>query len=407
MGWLLRIFGKASKPTEPDQPIIEQDPPLPLSHGKAAQEANREAVARYFASGPHPIPSDTDDAPISKSPPVFMKEIQAQPASSPTIAVDYTETILLSREQVTALAKANEYREGHKPGLPPLPAGPFRFIALDVETANDDPASICQIGLAFVRPDNSIVTWATYVDPDDEFSPSNINIHGITEDMIMDVEAPFFDHVLAHIAPTLLSNIVFQHSDFDRRCIMAACDASDIEAPTVQWADSVRVAQRAWPELKGNGGHGLASLRRHLSLSFRHHDGEEDARASAEIVLRAENATGQTFNELIRPARKKQVFAPKITKDGSLDGSLLGHVAVFTGSLNTSREEAATIAAAKGITVAANITKKTTILIVGDQDLTVLAGHTKSSKHRKAEDYIAAGQKIKIIGETEFFAMMA
>ncbi len=27
-----------------------------------------------------------------------------------------------------------------------VPVGPFRFVALDVETANSDPASICQIG---------------------------------------------------------------------------------------------------------------------------------------------------------------------------------------------------------------------------------------------------------------------
>ena len=50
-----------------------------------------------------------------------------------------------------------------------------------------------------------------------------------------------------------------------------------------------------WPELKGNGGHGLASLKSHLNLQFHHHDGEEDARAAAEIVLLAEKRTGLEF----------------------------------------------------------------------------------------------------------------
>lgn len=33
-----------------------------------------------------------------------------------------------------------------------VPDGSFRFIALDVETACSDAASICQIGLACVQP---------------------------------------------------------------------------------------------------------------------------------------------------------------------------------------------------------------------------------------------------------------
>ncbi|MFE3839407.1 exonuclease domain-containing protein [Pseudogemmobacter sonorensis] len=332
-----------------------------------------------------------------------------EPSLSFTVSIgDHTETfdIELTKEQAAALADAQEYRDNHKPDLPALPDGPFRFIALDVETANDDPASICQIGLAFVRLDNSITTWATYVDPDDYFSPSNTAIHGINEDTILNAEAPFFEHALAHIAPALKNHTVFQHSDFDRRCVAAACSACDIDVPAIKWADSVRVAQRAWPELKGNGGHGLASLRNYLGLTFRHHDGEEDARASAEVVLRAEAATGATFDDLTMPARKKHAYTPKITREASPTGSLIGQIAVFTGALSMSREDAANIAAANGITVAANVTKKTTILVVGDQDLTVLAGHTKSSKHRKAEDLIQKGQSIRIISETEFLALI-
>lgn len=45
-------------------------------------------------------------------------------------------------------------------------------------------------------------------------------------------------------------------------------------------------------------------------------------------------------------------------------------------------------------------------MIVGDQDLTLLAGHTKSTKHRKAEELIAAGHPIRIIGEAEFLALI-
>ena len=48
------------------------------------------------------------------------------------------------------------------------------------------------------------------------------------------------------------------------------------------------------------------------------------------------------------------------------------------------------------------VTKKTSILVVGDQDVTKLAGKDKSSKHRKAEGLIANGQAIRILRESDF-----
>jgi DNA polymerase-3 subunit epsilon len=75
---------------------------------------------------------------------------------------------------------------------------------------------------------------------------------------------------------------------------------------------------------------------------------------------------------------------------------------VFTGNLGMSREAAADLAASAGMNVKAGVTKQTTHLVVGDQDLSVLAGHTKSSKHRKAEELRDAGHPIRIMGESEF-----
>ena len=52
--------------------------------------------------------------------------------------------------------------------------------------------------------------------------------------------------------------------------------------------------------------------------------------------------------------------------------------------------------------VADNVTKKTTMLVVGDQDIRVLAGNSKSSKHRRAESLMLKGQKIRILAESDF-----
>ena len=75
---------------------------------------------------------------------------------------------------------------------------------------------------------------------------------------------------------------------------------------------------------------------------------------------------------------------------------------MFTGALEIPRREAADLAASIGCTVASGVTKKTTLLIVGDQDVTKLAGKDKSSKHLKAEQLISKGQPIRIIRESDF-----
>ena len=91
-----------------------------------------------------------------------------------------------------------------------------------------------------------------------------------------------------------------------------------------------------------------------------------------------------------------------VAREGNPDGELCGEVIVFTGALTIPRREAADIAASIGCDVDAGVTKRTTLLVVGDQDVRRLAGHEKSSKHRKAEQLIQAGQPIRILRETDF-----
>ncbi len=285
-----------------------------------------------------------------------------------------------------------------------VPEGSFRFVALDVETACSDAASICQIGLACVQPDNQIQTFSMLVNPGTRFDAFNIQLHGIGPDHVAD--APRFPDALTALLPLLTRHHLIQHSNFDKQAMNAACGFCGIDAPDLRWSDSVQIARRAWPELKGNGGHGLANLKRTLNLQFHHHDAGEDARAAAMVVLHAELHLRLPFEELVKPVSRKSYAAP-ITVDGNPKGALAGSVVVFTGALGMSRNEAAELASRAGMSVKPSVTKETTHLVVGDQDLSVLAGHSKSSKHRKAEDMQSAGHPIRIIGESSFKSLVA
>ena len=279
----------------------------------------------------------------------------------------------------------------------------FRFIAVDVETANRQKGSICQVGLAMVSGDGKIETIGILIDPEQPFEDFNVDLHGI--DKITVEGAPSFETVVQRLRPFLERHILVQHSNFDKQAFKEACEAYGIPELKSHWLDSVRVARKAWPELSGNGGHGLASLKTHLGLDFDHHDAEEDAFAAAQVVLLAEEVTGQDFAELARP--RKASYQQSVSISGNQNGALYGHSICFTGNLTLSRLEAATLAAGAGLTVKASPSKKVTLLVVGDQDLSTLAGHKKSRKHRRAEELQSEGHQIRILKEAEFLELIS
>ena len=87
------------------------------------------------------------------------------------------------------------------------------FVAIDVETANADLASICQIGLVTFADGQIVSGWQSLIDPEDEFNEINISIHGIDESSVQG--APRFNDLAVHIGKTLEGQFVASHTSFD------------------------------------------------------------------------------------------------------------------------------------------------------------------------------------------------
>lgn len=276
------------------------------------------------------------------------------------------------------------------------------FIAIDVETANADLASICQVGVAIFRDGVYVDSWSTFVDPEDFFDGMNVSIHGITEDDVKG--SPTWRAVAPDLNRLLAGSVVACHTHFDRIATTLASERYETPVLNCQWLDTARVVRRAWPEQFAVKGYGLHKVAKFLGIEFKHHDALEDARAAGEILCHASTHAGLTLVEWLH--RIHQPIDPSssepITREGNSEGALFGNVVVFTGSLSIPRREAADLAAKAGCDVASSVTKKTTLLVVGDQDVTKLAGKEKSSKHLKAENLISAGQPIRILRESDF-----
>jgi DNA polymerase-3 subunit epsilon len=282
----------------------------------------------------------------------------------------------------------------------------MNYFALDVETANADYSSICQIGIAEFQNGQLISVWSSLINPESYFDPFNTYIHGISEEDV--VNAPTFKKVYDELFNRLSGQITIHHMPFDKIAITRACLENDLEILEPKWLDSAKIARRTWEQF-AYAGYSLANLAAFLNIDFKHHDALEDAIAAAKIVDFACEKSGLSisdwFHRTQQPIFVSYGGSVRIRLEGNSEGPFYGETIVFTGTLSLPRREVAKIASSMGCQVEDSVTKNTTILVVGTQDAFKLAGYEKSSKHRKAEDLKQRGIPIKILSEKDFIEM--
>ena len=212
--------------------------------------------------------------------------------------------------------------------------------------------------------------------------------------------------VLPQVESLTSGGIAVSHTPFDRIAVDRACLQAGRPAPQLIWLDSARVTRRAWPEFSHKG-YGLLNITAHLGIPLAHaHDALCDARACGLVLVRAIAEAGITAEGWLARTRKPISLLAGIDCLADPEGHVYGENLLFTGSLSMSRAEAARIGAKEGCTIHTGINKQTSILVVGDQDMSKLAGKEKSSKHLKALSFISQGATIRILRESDFLAAM-
>lgn len=300
------------------------------------------------------------------------------------------------------------------------------FVAIDVETANHRPMSVCQIGVVRVRNGAVAETWSSLVNPEARFSGMNIGIHGIGPSDVED--SPVFPEIYGVLRGHLRNSVIISHTAFDQGAISGACRRYGLAADFGTWLDSAKVVRRAWPDRFARRGYGLKDVAQALDISFRHHDAIEDARAAAEIMIRVleESERGldwwlERVTYGISPGQPGQrsrravpalrtVPAPRALqramREAGSGSAPEGEVAVFTGTLTLPRRQIAAIARQAGCRVSGSVTGETTILVVGARRGEGRRGEMPGRKHGAALARNEAGQGIAILSEPEFLRMI-
>ena len=95
------------------------------------------------------------------------------------------------------------------------------FAAIDFETANEWPSSVCSVGVVVVRGGEVVDTFYSLIHPEPEYYRWFCRkVHGIGPDDTED--APVFPRVWARIEPLIEGlPLVAHNSQFDEGCLRA------------------------------------------------------------------------------------------------------------------------------------------------------------------------------------------
>jgi len=154
-----------------------------------------------------------------------------------------------------------------------------KIVAIDIETPNKYHDRICSIGLTIIDGGSILSTIQYLVNPETEFDPVNIEIHGIRPIDVQD--APKFPEVWNEISGIVCSELIVAHNaTFDLCVLRKTLQAYEIYESIVQYACTLEIARNT---ISGLDNYKLPTLCNHAGIDIEHHDAESDSKGCAQL----------------------------------------------------------------------------------------------------------------------------
>lgn len=265
------------------------------------------------------------------------------------------------------------------------------YLFVDTETTglgrDDEIVELC------ILDHQGQILFNRLIKPKTRISEEASRVSGIAHEMLKD-ECPLPTHWVELEQIIRGRTLVAWNAQFDARLFEQSAKKHKLALPDISW-------QCAMKRYANGGMVKLSKAAKDLSISPPKplHRAHADAQLCFEVVRQME--------EHGVPAKTRKVRAPS-SKPGALkgnpEGPLFGEVAVLTGEFQTSKADHAHFVAQTGCSVAQSVTKKTTVLIVGDARF---SRGERSGKWTRAEELIEQGYSIRIMSESEFHAELA
>ena len=159
------------------------------------------------------------------------------------------------------------------------------LAAIDFETANEQPSSVCSVGIVIVRGGVVVDSFYSLIHPEPEYYQWFCQrVHGLgpcdTDD------APVFPYVWEKIAPRIEGlPLVAHNARFDEGCLKAVHRVYQMDYPDYQFYDTLMASRRHFGCRLPN--HQLQTVATACGYDLqRHHHALADAEACAAIALR-------------------------------------------------------------------------------------------------------------------------
>ncbi len=158
------------------------------------------------------------------------------------------------------------------------------FAAIDFETANECPSSVCSVGVVVVRGGEITDRFYSLIHPEPEYYQWYCRqVHGLGPE---DTEyAPVFSEVWARIEPLIEGlPLVAHNARFDEGCLKAVFRVYQMDYPYYEFRDTLSASRRRFGRLLPD--HQLQTVAAACGYDLtNHHHALADAEACAAIAL--------------------------------------------------------------------------------------------------------------------------
>ena len=159
------------------------------------------------------------------------------------------------------------------------------FAAIDFETANEQPCSVCSVGVVVVRGGAIVDSFYSLIRPEpDYYRWFCRRVHGLgPEDTCT---APVFPQVWRQIAPRIEGlPLVAHNARFDEGCLKAVFRVYQMDYPDYYFYDTLAASHRCFGRTIEN--HQLQTVAAACGFDLkRHHHALADAEACARIAMK-------------------------------------------------------------------------------------------------------------------------
>ncbi len=159
----------------------------------------------------------------------------------------------------------------------------MRVLAIDFETANGSMASACSIGYGLMDKGEILRSDEILIRPHPSvnyFNYGNINIHGITPDMVE--FADDWPMVFWQIKDLFRDSVVVAHNArFDMTVLKSVNELYDIHMDDFVYVDTVNISRVIHPGLPN---HRLNTVCEYLGYGLNHHHAGSDALGCLAII---------------------------------------------------------------------------------------------------------------------------